>query len=200
MSNALKLALGAAAVVVASLVALNVLGGGTIPMVGSSPSPIPSPSTDSLPLPRLPGMTASPAGEYGWVGGPSSSVGMHKINEQERRPVASLTFGVSPFCLGTSEDREAVPVRVAGFDGVSIEPFERSVIYGGGQSWIDPVTRAYELAVADRFLCVWLAWNATTTADELAAVEDILDTLRAVPVGEHGIRITFTLDEGWDRG
>lgn len=59
MSNALKLAIGATAVVVASLVGLNLLSNGTTPGIGasppsSSPSPSPSPSpsatTPSLPL------------------------------------------------------------------------------------------------------------------------------------------------------
>jgi hypothetical protein len=151
----------------------------------------------SLPNRSLPGTRASAGGEYGWEGEPGDRAGMHKVNESEGREVAALTFAVGPDCLTERAGQEALPIRLAGFDGVSIEPYEPPVTFGAGD---DPVTRAHALAVGIRTLCVFLTWESTTTADELAAAEDVLDTLRAVPVGGSRIRITFTLDEGWDTG
>ena len=64
----------------------------------------------------------------------------------------------------------------------------------------DEITRAHALAVGDRTLCVFLTWHPTTTDDELEAAAQILESIRAEPIGIDRIRITFTLDEGWDVG
>ena len=155
------------------------------------------PATSSLPALKLPGNAASPAGEYGWEGGPGSRAGMHKVNEGEGE-VAELIFKVGPSCLPAGAEQAAVPIRVAGFDGVSVQPFEPPVTFGSADG--DETTRAHALAVGDRTLCVFLTWHSTTTAAELTAAEAILDTIRAEPVGESSVRITFMLDEGWDIG
>jgi hypothetical protein len=47
---------------------------------------------------------------------------------------------------------------------------------------------------------VFVTWNSTTTIVELEAAVQVLDTLRAEPIGENRVRITFTLPEGWDIG
>lgn len=157
-----------------------------------------APATGSLPALPLPRTVASPAGDYGWEGGPGSRAGMHKVNEREGRDVASLIFAVGPDCLSGGDGPETGTVRVAGFDSVSIEPFEPPVPFGGMDG--GEITRAHALAVGDRTLCVFLTWPPTTTPDELAAAMAILDTIRAVPIGEDRVRIVFTLDEGWDIG
>ena len=144
----------------------------------------------------LPGARGGPAGEYGWEGGPGARTGMHKVTEAAGGEVTALIFGVGPDCLAGGGGPEAVPVRIADLDGVSIEPYEPPVMFAGD----DAITRAHALAVADRTLCVFLTWHPTTPAEDLAAAEDVLDTIRAVPVGEDHIRITFTLDTGWDTG
>ena len=169
--------------------------------VTSPPTAAPSDAgSGSLPVLGLPGAVASPAGEYGWVGSPRSEVGVHKVIEdgQQSREATTLSFTVGADCLGTSDDRQAIPVRVAGLEGVSVEPYRGPIPWGSIAS--DEVTRAHVLAVADRTLCVFLSWHETTTDDELEAAAQVLETLRAEPVGKDQIRITFTLDEGWDVG
>ena len=98
-------------------------------LASPSPSPSPSPSTaasvPSLPRLGLPGARASAAGDYGWEGGPGASAGMHKVGESGE--VAVLVFAVD--CLA-GERPGAVPVRVAGLDGVSVEPYDRRLCYG----------------------------------------------------------------------
>ena len=206
--NALtKSAIAAAAVVTVAIVGFNVLRtpgtnqiGSPSPSANVSPSPRTeaTPSTDgSLPKLPLPGTRSSPAGEYGWEGGPGSAAGMHRVIEGEGREATVLIFRVGDDCLAASEDRQ-VAVNVAGLDGVSVEPYEPPVPFGSSDG--NEITRAYALPVADRTLCVFLTWHATTTEGELEAAEGTLDTLRAVPVGEDRIRITFTLQEGWDIG
>lgn len=75
MHSAIKLALGAAAVVAVSLLGLSLLGGGGAPSIGgaspappsspaASPSPAPSPDPDPTPPPVAANGTAVPAGEY----------------------------------------------------------------------------------------------------------------------------------------
>jgi hypothetical protein len=88
-------------------------------------------------------------------------------------------------------------VSVAGFDGISIERYEPAVPFNNDG---DEITRAYALAVDNRILCVYVTWHATTTEEELRAALDILDTIQAQPIGPDGIRITFTLPDGWDSG
>jgi hypothetical protein len=155
------------------------------------------PIAGPLPLLTLPGTTASPAGEYGWEGGPNpgSGAGMHKVLGGNHE--TALVFRVGPACLA-GDGQEAVPVRVAGFDGVSIEPYQPPVPFGSADG--DEITRAHALEVGGRTLCVFLTWNPRTTDAELAAAEHVLDTLRAVPMGEDRVRITFMLDTGWDVG
>lgn len=211
--NALaRYALAAAAVVVVAIVGISFLRapstsqiGGASPSASVSPSPsvLPSPASEatlvpggSLPALRLPGTRGSPAGEYGWEGGPGSRAGMHRVIGD--REATALIFAVGADCLAVSEDQQARPVRIAGLDGVSVEPYEPAVLFIGPVG--DEITRAHALAIGDRTLCVFLTWHQTTTDGELAAAAQILESLRAEPIGEDRIRITFTLEEGWDTG
>ena len=82
--------------------------------------------------------------------------------------------------------------------GGSIEPYMPPVTFGSLHG--DEITRAYELAVGDRTLCLWLTWHATTTDEELDEAMRILDHLRVEPIGDSRIRIQFTLGAGWDTG
>jgi hypothetical protein len=207
MNPVAKYAIAAAAVVVIAVVGLGVLGATNQSEVGNrSPSPAASPSPSrpteprgSLPSRRLPGTRASAAGEYGWQGGAGASAGMHKVIEgSNAREVAALIFEVGEDCLAAGQAQESTPVRIAGFDGVSVEPYDPPVPFGGPDG--DEITRAHALAVSDRTLCVFVTWHATTTDDERDAALQVLETLRAEPIGDQEIRITFMLDEGWDTG
>jgi hypothetical protein len=154
----------------------------------------------SLPPMRLPGTPPDePAGEYGWSGTLGDKAGMHKVVEdgsQSRQ--TQLTFAIANDCFANGTDAEPVPVTVAGLDGLYVEPYEdRSVLFvaRGGET-----IAAYALAIGDRTLCVYLAWDSATTQDELEAARQVVESIRAQLFGPDGIRINFTLPEGWDTG
>lgn len=161
-----------------------------------SPTPTPEPA-GSLPALRFPS-TRGGSGEYGWGGFPGARGGMHRVvgDGNGAREATAMFFEVGADCLKASREQQT-PVRVAGFDGVSVEPYEPPVPFNNVG---DEITRAYALAVGDRTLCVYLTWHPATTDDELAAAVRILDTLRAEPIGENQVRIVFTLEDVWDTG
>ena len=124
---------------------------------------------------------------------------MHKYLRDGSREVADLTFSV--LCDPTEWDEPTQQVNVAGFDGVYAEPYEPAVTFTGPEG--DETTRAYALAVGERTLCVYLTWHATTTAEERAALLQIVETIRAEHIQNgrrDSVRVIFTLDEGWDVG
>lgn len=112
------------------------------------------------------------------------------------REVAALFFAAGPSCLAVNEDQRAVAVRIAGMDGVAIEPYLPPITFNNTG---DEITRGHALSVGERTLCVFLTWHPATTDDELAAAAEILETIHAQPIGER-VRITLTLPEGWDTG
>ena len=157
-------------------------------------------SVGTLPKLRLPGTRASPAGEYGWEGAPGGhGAGMHRVigDGNDAREATAMLFAVGDGCLKAGREQQ-VPLRVAGFDAVSVEPYEPPVTFGR-QDGVE-ITRAYAVAVGDRTLCVYITRHPATTDDELDAAVRILDTLRAEPIDEARIRIVFTLGSGWDTG
>ena len=190
-------------VVVATLMSVA-LGGcasevnpSAIPSTRSQPA-LPSPAAStaaSLPDLRLPGTSWSPAGTYGWEPGQSGPRGMHRVVDS--REATAIMFGVGTGCLQASQEQQ-VPVRIAGFDAVVVEPYEPPVSFGGSAP--GETTRAHQLHVGDRILCVYMTWNAATTNDELAAAERALETIRAGPIGEDRVRLVITLEDGWDTG
>ncbi|HEX5012572.1 MAG TPA: hypothetical protein VFV72_00325 [Candidatus Limnocylindrales bacterium] len=163
--------------------------------------PSPSPVESEPPL-RLPGTRASPAGVYGFEAGPrtSATARMHKVIGEGGavREATALTFRVGANCLGSINDSATEPVRVAGFDGVAVEPYEPPVTFGPSRG--TEVTRAYALAVDDRTLCAFVTWQPSTTDLERNAALHVLDTIRTQPIGDDRLQVSFTLDEGWDTG
>jgi hypothetical protein len=112
------------------------------------------------------------------------------------REAAAIFFAVGPRCLAASENQQAVPVSIAGMDGVSIEPYQPPIAFNNTG---DEITRGHALSVGEGTLCVFLTWHPATTDGELATAAEILESIRAEPIGER-VRITFTLPEGWDTG
>jgi len=149
----------------------------------------------SLPALGLPGTRGGPAGVYGWESGPGERGGLHWIKDGDE---TSLIFEVGAGCLAGNGGQRRAPVRVAGLDGVSLPVFTPPVAFNSEKP--DAITRAYALAVGYRTLCVFLTWYPTTSEARIQAAEAALQTLRAEPIGDDRIRITFTLDEGWDTG
>ena len=150
----------------------------------------------------LPGARASPAGEYGWTGGLGSRGGMHNVGQSTglEDGQTQLTFAVEDDCFAYGTDVEPVPVTVAGLEGLYVEPYgDPGVMFmpppRGGAT-----TGAYALAIGDRTLCVYLTWDPDSPQDEVEAARQVVESLRGEPHGPDGIRINFTLPEGWDTG
>jgi hypothetical protein len=142
---------------------------------------------------------------------------MHSVRQDAGAPPdefrqTQIVFAVRDDCFGSGTNAQPVPVTVAGLDGMYIEPFawqkpdtptpqpsvwDSGVLFAprGGET-----TGAYSLAVGVRTMCVYLSWDAATTADELDAARQVVESIRGQPYGASGIRIIFTLPEGWDTG
>ena len=183
--------------------------------VVTSPSGEPEPSASDEPVPSasmlpdlgLPGMSPyEPGGEYGWTGAPGSSAGLHKVVEASAGGFrqTQLTFAVADDCFAYGTDGETVPVTVAGLDGLYFEPYEDpDVLFYSRGLRTDETTGAYALPIGDRTLCVYLTWDPDTTQDELEEARQVVESIRAQPLGtdlQGGIRINFTLPARWDTG
>lgn len=187
-----------AALAIAGAVAI---GSGLLKLPRLDKSPAPSASLQAaasqLPPLRLPGTRAAPAGEYGWTGQLGSTGGMHRVIGGGRDiRQTQLMFRVLDDCFGAQGD--PVPLRVAGLDGLYLEPYEPPVTFirpRGGER-----TGAYALPIAGRTLCVYLTWDPATTPAELEGARQTVESIRGQPWGTRSIRITFTLQAGWDTG
>lgn len=173
----------------------------------ASRSPIPS-GTDSPSAPQLgalalPGMNPNePAGEYGWTGASGSIAGMHKVvGDGEIYRQTQLTFAIADDCFAYGTESEPEPVAVGGLDGLYVEPYaDPDVLFFHRGNRGAETTGAYALAIGDRTMCVYLTWDPDTTPDELDAARQVVESIRGQPFGDDGIRINFTLPEGWDTG
>ena len=223
-ASPLVLALGAAAVLVVSIAILSAL---IVPapqpnLISSPTSGAPAASrtptaSSSLPRLKMPTTRGSPPGQYGWEGqGPGAITGMHYVVESdvpsENREATVMGFAVGPDCLVTwteawtartpttpAGNPEPERVEIGDLAGVSIEPYEPTFQFSSFGSTTS-TTRAYALDVGDTTLCVLLTWHPTTTEAELASAEATVQSLRAEPYGEGGVRIVFDLFDKWDTG
>jgi len=149
-------------------------------------TPTESPSASQLPALQMPGMNPNnPAGEYGWTGVVGSSAWMHNVVGHGE---IEMVFAIKYHCFAGGEGSEPVPVTVAGLEGWYVE---RTVL--------GHTTGAWALPFDDRSLCVYLTGNALTTPEELDAARKVVGSIRSQAY-EGGIRINFTLSQGWDRG
>lgn len=169
----------------------------------TAPAPTMPVSASGLPELSMPGARSSPAGQYGWTGALGSRAGMHQvIAEGGNSRQVQLVFAVKNDCFAGGADDVPAPVPVAGRNARYAEPFDNhdpQVLFmparGVGQR-----TGAYALPVDDRTLCVYLTWDPATTGDELSAARQVVDSIRGEADGANGIRIVFTLPDGWDTG
>ena len=110
-----------------------------------------------------------------------------------------ITFAAADDCFAGADGPEPVPVTVAGLDGLYVEPYDDpSVQFGNPRDSM--TTGAYALPFGDRALCVYLSWDGMTTAEELDAARQVVESIRGRPVDEDAIQIRFTLPAGWDTG
>jgi hypothetical protein len=177
----------------------------TLPM----PTATTTPSTVTLPTPTatlptikklsLPGTRESPAGEYGWRGTPRSVGWMHRVVGSRQTQVI---FRVRDDCFEAAADQVPTAVAIAGSDGRYLEPYPPDPeLY-----WLEPdsgsnaTVGAYGLSISDRSLCVYVWWETATTQPELDDLHRIVESIRGEPTGDDGVRINFTLPDGWDTG
>jgi hypothetical protein len=171
----------------------------------ASPSPsltaTPTQSTSVAPLPDLdmPTAYAGPAGECGWTGGPGSRTGMHNVDGVDVYRMTQLVFAVDDDCFASGEGPEPSSVTVAGLDGWYVVPYDGPGVLFMPERDPGQTTEAYSLSIDGRTLCVYLTWDASTTPDELDAARQVVEAIRGQTYGS-GIRIVFTLAEGWDTG
>ena len=147
----------------------------------------------------LPGTRAGPARGYGWTGHSlGARAGLHRVIETSQ---TQLTFEIADDCFAFGIDAEPEPVTVAGLDGLYVVPYEDPdvLFYHRGSRGAE-TTGGYALAIDDRTLCVYLTWDLDTPSEELRAARQGVESIRAQPFGQEGIRINFTLPRGWDTG
>ena len=111
-----------------------------------------------------------------------------------------IVFAVENDCFVSAEGPEPVPTAVAGLDARYVEPYDGPGVLFMPERESGQTTGAYALAVGGRTLCVYLTWDPTTTTEELDAARGVVESIRGQAVGPSGIRIVFTLPEGWDVG
>ena len=170
------------------------------PSVADIASGTPPPSASVLPPLGMPGTRSSPAGEYGWTGGLGSRTGMHKVVESGGGGQTQMVFAVESDCFASGEGPEPVAVTVAGVDGWYVEPYDGPRVLFMPQRESGQTTGGYALPMGNRTLCVYLTWDQTSTTDEVDAAREVVESIRGEAFGPSGIRIVFTLPEGWDVG
>ena len=114
--------------------------------------------------------------------------------------MTQMVFAVENDCFASGEGPEPVSVTVAGLDGWYVEPFDGPGVLFMPEREDSQTTGAYALPIGDRTLCVYLTRDASTTMDELDAASQVVKSIRGQAFGPSGIRIVFTLPEGWDTG
>lgn len=172
------------------------------PSVPATDSGTPASPASLLPALNMPGTRSSPAGEYGWTGQQGSLTGMHEVIQEADGGyrMTQMIFAVEDDCFARGEGAEPVAVTVAGLDGRYVEPYDGPGVLFMPERESGQTTGGYALPIGDRTLCVYLTWDSTTTTDELDAARQVVESIRGQPVGPSGIRMIFTLPEGWDTG
>lgn len=170
----------------------------------STPTSAPGTTVATLPDRGLPGTRPnSRTGEYGWTSGVGTGGWLHRVIEGPPGVTrqTQLSFRVDEDCFTGNPGAKPTAVTVAGLDALHLEPYDGFEGYwstsnpSGGET-----TAAYALPVGDLTLCVYLRWDAATTPEELRSARDVVESIRAVPFQDTGIRINFTLPPGWDTG
>jgi hypothetical protein len=111
-----------------------------------------------------------------------------------------IVFSIQADCF----TGEGTPLRsrVVGANGVNqyAEPYDAPDVLFMPEREEGQITGAYELRIEGRTLCVYLTWDASTTEEELAAARQVVESIRGEAHGSDGLRIVFSLPEGWDVG
>jgi hypothetical protein len=200
MKSNRKLALTAVVVVAAALLGYRYVVAPNVVLEPTASADVSRAVAATLPRLSLPSTRGNnPPGVYGWEGAEGNTGGMHRVADGAE--VAAMFFGVGPNCLERRADQHPVALRVAGLEGISVEPYVPALMFNNVG---DEITRAYALDVDGRTLCVFVTWHPTTSDPHRATTFEILDSLRAelhvTPSGQERIRITFTLRDRWDTG
>jgi hypothetical protein len=187
--------LAVAATVVVAVIGFQLLPDASPAEPIASPLPTVVEPTPLLPALRMPGMGRNGAHDYGWTGFRGASAWMHRVAGYPGQ--AQIVFAVAHDCFASGEGPEPVPMKIAGYEALRSEPYSEPglMLLGTGNT-----ISANSLNIDGRNLCVYLAWDAETTAAGLEALRDVLESIRGQAFDETGIRIVFTLDANWDTG
>jgi len=192
MNNIMKMAIGAAAVVVVAIIGVNLLPWGSTvggPLASSTPIPTPSQSAASPavepPIVRgWPGVRENPAGRYSW-----DTLGDRWMHNPHGESVGvSIAFSAS----ANAYESGPTAVTVAGYGGT----YQELPISADGirtQLWI--------VDIEDTRVTITVEAQPSTTAAQLAEAHAIIESIRNEPreIGAR-FRLTFTLPDGWDSG
>ena len=122
---------------------------------------------------------------------------MHRIAENGE--ATALFFGVRPDQSDCFEEGDPRPVRVTigNLSGLTSSPIVSPKLFNNVG---DEISRAYAFAVGTSTLCVYMTWHPTTAQAELDATRQVIESIRDQEIKQGTVRITFTLDGGWDTG
>ena len=142
------------------------------------------------------GEVGDPADDFGWDGFPGNSTWMHYVGNETS---TQIIFAVLGNCFGGDPTAEPASMTIAGFDALYAEPFDPTYLaHGIGRMGNDDEKAdAYALDVSARTLCIYVVWEGKGVPAHLAAAREIVESIRAEPIGRDGIRIVFT-SAGWD--
>jgi hypothetical protein len=208
-STARLVAAAAVTAVAVGLVGYQILFGPNdlSPEPGALPTLASDPASSALAVPSgsVPDLDRShifpPPGVYAWIGEPGEWTAIHSVTEEgSGYRQAQVVFAVESDCFAGGEGPDPASGFIGGRRFTYVEPY---VQMDGRQVMFfergEETTGAWAIAVGDRLLCVYLSRDPTTTRDELEGAWELVYSIQAEPMGDGGVRMTFTLPDGWDR-
>lgn len=192
MKTLMKVAIGTGAVTAAAIIGVNLLSEGPTvggPSAGSTLPPIPSLSPVPLPVDAAivygwPGVRSNPAGRYSWNVRHESW--MHNPNNEGVG--VSITFSAS----SNAYESGPTTVTVAGYNGTYQE------LPTGADG---PRKELWIVDIGTTRVAITVAAEPSTTEADLAEAYAIIESIRNEPKTHGaGVRLTFTLPNGWDSG
>jgi hypothetical protein len=194
MNSFAKIAIAAAGVVVAAVVAVNLLspsgrfgGSGTAvspsPSASCSPSPKSSREVGGQNVNGWPGARSNAAGLYSWDMG--ADVWMHHATDNSVG--VSITFSKSANAYKSGP----TPIRVAGCEGTY-----QKLLLGS-----DGMTEVWIVEMGGKRVTILVQSPRTATPAQLAEAYAIIESIRYEPAAFGvGYALIFSLPDGWDSG
>jgi hypothetical protein len=198
MSRAMKVAIAAAALIVATTAWIGI-GGGLRPQPAVTTPPVTTPPVTAAPVTAAPVAAARPEVVHAWPGtrgGPAGRYAyemsglkwMHRVSEGSS---VEMTFAVGP---GGGSLPSGVPVTIAGYQGTMTEA-------PTGWNGRGIHTYRYVADMADVRVIITIIQRADTSDADLARARAVITSLRHEPrKSGTGDWLTFLIDGQWDSG